>query len=95
MSTVDPVAYDLKVGQLVECEWLDPMAGSDWKEIGDVTELERFLCMSVGFVHVLSPVGLILTACYGEDLEGDRSLLLRQYLPWCCITEVWILRDSE
>jgi hypothetical protein len=38
---------------------------------------------------------LVLTACYGEGPKGERSLLLRQHLPWECITDLWILRDPE
>lgn len=84
--------YDLKVGQLIECEWLDPAASSDWKDAKEVSNFYRFVCRSVGYVHATGSDGLVLTACYGEDSDGDRSLLLRQHLPWNCITELWILR---
>ena len=85
------VVYDLKPGQLVECEWLDPAAGSDWKDAAEIIALWKFVCRSVGYVHAAGPDGLILTACYGEDPDGDRSLLLRQHLPWNAITDLWVL----
>ena len=83
--------YDLKPGQLIECEWLDPSCSSKWIDAADVTAFWKFSCRSVGYVHRSDPEGLTLTACYGEDHEGDRSLLLRQYLPWSCITDLWVL----
>ncbi len=83
--------YDLKPGQLIECEWVDPAAASDWKPGAEVTGFWRFLCHSVGFVHALDSGGLVLTACYGVDPEGDRSLLLRQHLPWNCIIDLWLI----
>ncbi len=87
--------YDLKPGQLVECDWIDPAAVSDWKYSGEVTALWLFRCRSVGYVHLIDQNGLVLTSCYGDDPDGNRSLLLRQHLPWNCITNLWILREPE
>ena len=86
--------YNLRPGQLVECEWIDPAVVADWQEIKGV-KFYRFLCRSVGYVHSAGPDGLILTACYGEDPDGEQSLLLQQFLPWGCITDVWILQTED
>ncbi len=87
--------YDVKPGQLVECDWIDPAAASGWKDASEVTACWRFVCRSVGYVHAVGSDGLVLTACYGEDPEGDQSLLLRQHLPWECIKTLWVLQTSE
>ena len=87
--------YHLKLGQLVECEWLDPVAGSEWKDAPEACKFFRFVCRSVGYVQSVEEEGFILCACYGTDPDGDRSLLLRQHLPWGCITELWILREPD
>ncbi|MEE9548714.1 MAG: hypothetical protein V3V68_05100 [Nitrosomonadaceae bacterium] len=84
--------YDLKPGQLIECIWIDPAVHADWENAKSVTKCYRFLCRSVGYVHLTDTNGLILTACYGEDLEGEQSLLLQQFLPWGSITDLWILQ---
>ncbi len=83
--------YDLKPGQLVECDWLDPVAGSEWVSAEKVKTFWKFRCRSVGYVHAVTEDGLILTACYGTDPDGDKDLLLRQHIPWICITDLWIL----
>ena len=83
--------YDLVEGQLVECTWLDPAAASSWVDASSVDKLWKFECYSVGYVHKVDSDGLILTACYGLDLDGDKSLLLRQHIPWICITDLYIL----
>ena len=82
--------YDLKVGQLIECIWFDPAVGATWMDSTDV-KFWKYTCQSIGYVHKVEPEGLILTACYGNDPDGDRSLLLRQYLPWGSITDLWVL----
>ncbi|KKM99474.1 hypothetical protein LCGC14_1147460 [marine sediment metagenome] len=87
--------YDLKPGQLVECDWLDPAAASEWQEAKHTSVFWRIRCRSVGYVHLVGVDGVILTASYGEDPDGDRALLLRQHLPWNCITDVWVLREPE
>ena len=87
--------YDLTPGQLIECKWVDPSASSDWKDAKAATTFYRFVCRSVGYVHATGPDGLVLTACYGDDDSGERSLLLRQCLPWNCITDLWVLEVSE
>ena len=87
--------YDLKLGQLVECEWLDPAVGAFWVAANDVTRCYTNFCVSVGFVHTFDDVGLVLTPSFAVDTDGDENLLLRQYLPWGCITRVWILREPE
>lgn len=83
--------YDLKPGQLVECDWLDPVAASEWISAKD-TIFWKYRCRSVGYVHAVTEDGLFLTACYGTDPNDGKDLLLRQHIPWICITEVWILR---
>lgn len=86
--------YDIKPGQLVEVEWIDPSASVDWIGTEKVTEFPKITCYSVGWVHLTDDGGLILTACYGieKDVgENDTDLLLRQYLPWGCVTQIWIL----
>lgn len=85
--------YDLKPGQLIECDWLDPAAASEWARAKNVTFWE-YRCRSIGYVHMVTEVGLTLTACYGVDPDGDKDLLLRQYIPWICITDLWILREQ-
>lgn len=82
--------YNIKPGQLVEVHWIDPASASDWKNAEAVSFYE-FRCQSVGWVHFANDVGLVLTACYGCDLNNDRSLLLRQHLPWTSITDLWVL----
>lgn len=82
--------YDLKPGQLIEVNWLDPAVGSTWIDAEDVI-FWKFRCRSVGYVYATTDEGLIITACYGVDPDGNKSLLLRQYIPWASITEVWIL----
>lgn len=84
--------YNLKPGQLAEIEWVDPAAASHWVDAGTVTECVKFTCRSVGFVHAMDDYGVVLVASCGEDADGDRSLLLRQHLPWVCITgvHVWV-----
>lgn len=84
--------YDLKPGQLIECDWIDPAASSDWMDAKHVTFWE-FRCRSVGYIHAVEEIGLTLTACYGVDKDGDSSLLLRQYIPWGCIIDLWVLRE--
>ena len=83
--------YDLKPGQRIECDWLDPVAGSNWIDNEDVKTFWKFRCRSIGYVHAVTEDGLILTACFGTDPDGDISLLLRQHIPWACITDLWIL----
>lgn len=87
--------YNLKPGQLIECEWVDPMVVADWQDAREVSKYEQFLCRSVGYVHLVDSNGLVLTACYGTDPNGDRSLLLQQYLPWGCIASLWILQTKD
>ena len=87
--------YDLKSGQLVECEWIDPATHANWEEAKDVTKCYRFLCRSVGWVHLTDMFGLVLTACYGTDPDGDQSLLLQQFLPWGSITDLWVLQVED
>ncbi len=87
--------YNLKPGQLIECEWVDPAVAAAWTEAKDVTKCWKFLCRSVGCVHLADSDGLVLTASYGTDPDGDRSLLLQQFLPWGCITDLWILQTKE
>ena len=87
--------YNLKPGQLIECEWVDPAVVANWEISKSVDTFWRFLCRSVGYVHATGPSGLVLTACYGEDPDGEQSLLLQQFLPWGCITDVWILQTEE
>lgn len=91
----DSTMYNLKHGQLVECEWVDPAVAADWEDAKDVNKCWRFLCRSVGYVHLAEPNGLVLTPCYGTDPDGDRSLLLQQFLPWGCITDLWILQTED
>jgi len=86
--------YDLEPGQLIECEWLDPAAASEWMDATRINHFWKFICRSVGYVHKVEPDGIILTACYGTDLDGDKSLLLRQHIPWICITDLWILEEK-
>ncbi len=86
--------YDLKPGQLIECIWVDPAVHAAWEEAKGVTKCFKFLCRSVGYVHLIDEYGLVLTACYGEDFDGEQSLLLQQFLPWGCITDVWILQTE-
>lgn len=84
--------YDLKPGQLVECDWLDPAVGSTWMDVEDVI-FWKWHCRSVGYVHAVTEVGLILTACYGADPNGGKSILLRQYIPWGSVVDLWILEQ--
>ena len=81
--------YDLVEGQLIECNWLDPVAASHW--VDSVSKFWKFECHSVGYVHAATEEGLILTACYGVDPNGDKSTLLRQHIPWISITDLFIL----
>ncbi len=81
--------YDLEEGQLIECTWLDPVVASSW--VDKVDKFWKFECHSVGYVHRATEEGLILTACYGLDPDGDKSLLLRQHIPWICITDLYVL----
>lgn len=85
--------YNLKPGQLVECDWLDPVASSDWTDVKNIT-FWKYCCRSVGYVHAVTEDGLILTACYGTDPTGDKDLLLRQHIPWMCITDIWVLENA-
>ena len=85
--------YDLKPGQLIECEWVDPAVVASWEDVED-TGYYRFLCRSVGYVHKADSEGLILTACYGTAPGGARSLLFQQFLPWGCIEKLWILQTE-
>lgn len=88
--------YNLKPGQLIECEWIDPVVASDWQDAGEVNECYKFLCRSVGYVHSAKLDGLVLIACYGVDPDSrDQSILLQQHLPWGCITSLWILQTEE
>jgi len=87
--------YDLKPGQLIECDWIDPVVASTWVDASNVTLFWKFLCRSVGYVHAVKEDGLILTACHGTDPDGDQSLLLRQHIPWTCITDLWILSECN
>lgn len=43
--------YDLKPGQLVECEWIDPVVGSDWVDAIKVDRFYKLLCRSVGYIY--------------------------------------------
>ena len=81
--------YDVKPGQLVEVEWLDPSVCSNWTGAKGVTCLPKMICHSVGWVHLVDDDGIILTACYCD--EGHRELLLHQNLPWGSIPQIWIL----
>lgn len=83
--------YDLKPGQLIECDWLDPVVVATWVDAENVVTFWRCCCRSVGYVHAATEDGLILTACYGTDPNGGKDLLLRQHIPWLCITELWVL----
>ena len=83
--------YDLKPGQLVECDWIDPCVASTWADAKSVDTFWKFRCRSTGYVHMVTEDGLILTACHGVDPDGDKSLLLRQHIPWGSITDIWVL----
>lgn len=83
--------YDLKPGQLVECDWIDPAVASTWVGAENIVTFWKCCCRSVGYVHLVTEDGLILTACYGTDPDGSKDLLLRQHIPWASITDLWIL----
>ena len=85
--------YNIKPGQLIEVHWLDPAAASDWKDAGEVLFYE-FRCRSVGWVHLLDNTGVVLTACDGCDPNNERSLLLRQHIPWDCIQDLWVIETE-
>lgn len=82
--------YDIKPGQLVEVEWVDPSIRDGWIDAEDITEFPKIICHSIGWIHLVKDEGLILNSCYGTE-ENDRDLLICQYLPWGCITQIWIL----
>ena len=81
--------YDVKPGQLVEVDWIDPSASSNWTTAKEVTRLPKMICRSVGWVHLVDDDGIVVTACYCDC--GGRELLLHQNLPWGCIEQIWIL----
>lgn len=83
--------WNIKSGQLVEIDWLDPSVGSQWEDASKITACAQFVVKSIGWVHVVDDFGCVLTASYEPD--GDKQLLLRQHLPWGCIQEIWILGD--
>lgn len=83
--------YDIKPGQLVEIDWIDPSVASNWVEADEISCLPKIICHSVGWIHLVDNDGIVLTACYC-DYEG-QDLLLRQNLPWGCITQIWILKS--
>lgn len=83
--------WNIKPGQLVEIHWIDPCAASHWEDSDKVSACARFLIKSVGWVHVVDDVGVVVTASF--EVDGDKQLLLRQHLPWGCIQEIWKLGD--
>lgn len=85
--------YNIKLGQLIEVEWIDPSVGdSGWVNSKTITDLPKMICRSVGWVHLVNDDGVILTACYCLENE-HRDLLFHQNLPWGCITQIWILKS--
>ncbi len=81
--------WNIKPSQLVEVIWNDPCGASHWVDFESVHKCIRLSVRSVGWVHLVDDYGCVLVASH--EVEDDKQLLLRQYLPWGCIQEVWIL----
>ncbi len=83
--------YDIKPGQRVDVKWIDPSAGSHWVDADIVDRFLKSSCTATGWVHLVTDEGFVLTACYCEQPDDSRDLLLRQYLPWGCVEELWVI----
>ncbi len=85
------MSYDLKPGQRVEINWIDPAGLAEWVDAQSLTQCWKVTCRAIGYVHTSDDYGVVLTASYGDDPDGDRMLLFRQHIPWACMTDVWVL----